>query len=225
MKKIKYFPLTLFFLASAHAAETQPAQLDIFPSIGVGYNQLNFKRPGGTVNANYKTLNIGLTVTRGELFVKFSGEWFGKVNLRESPTSYTSIEREDQTVTVGMAVTQRASIFAGYTASETKDDFTGDFHNDQGYFLGAGYSFPLRNSTLGLNIAYADLDGRIDNDGGVGTTEIGKTRGFSYGLSLTGPYRQNMAYNLGIRFRSYDFNSAGVITDKDILSLSAGITF
>lgn len=222
---MKAFWLTLPLLVSlgtAHAADSDSPPLLFFPSVGLGWNQLTFVRPGGTVNANYKTLNMGLTMTYGRLFASADGEWLGKANF-QSGTDFTSVEREDQTLAVGMAF-DRLSVFTGYTSSETKDDFFGEFHYDQGYFIGAGYDFPVGQATLGLSLAYADLDGRIYEDG-VGLIESGKTRGLSYRIGYSGPFRKDMGYKLFARYRSYDFNSGGLVTDKDILSLGALITF
>ena len=222
MKLYLIAALLLITCGPLQAEETPAPGMQFYPNIGIGWNQLHFRRPGGTVNANYKTVNMGLTATYGNYYASLGGEWFGKSNFKEG-VDYTSIEREDQTLTLG-TVLGRTNLFAGYTLSETKDDFLSEFHRDQGYFLGAGYDFRLRKSLLTLSIAYADLDGRIDKDGSA-VFETGKTQGLSYSVSLSGPFRKDMGYRLFARYRGYDFNSGGVITDKDILSLGAALTF
>ena len=211
-----------FVLHPAHAEDAQPATWEFYPSVGIGLNQLHFKRPSGSVNATYKTLNMGLTATRGKYFISVDGEWLGKANLQNG-VDFTSVEREDQTLTMGM-IFGRTSAFAGYTSAETKDDFLSEFHFDEGFFIGAGHDFPIGNSTLGLSIGYANLDGRIYEDG-VGLKESGRTQGLSYRIGISGPFRKDMGYKVFVRLRSYDFNSGGVITDKDILSLGASISF
>lgn len=211
----------IFMLGVANAADGSPP-LTFVPSIGIGWNQLTFGRPGGTVNANYKTLNMGLTMAYGRFFASADGEWLGKANFQDG-VDFTSVEREDQTLAVGMAF-NRWNVFTGYTSAETKDDFLGEFHYDQGLFVGAGYDFPVGHNRLGFSIAYADLDGRIYADG-VGLIESGKIRGLSYRVGFSGPFRKNMGYKLFARYRSYDFDSGGVVTDKDILSFGALISF
>jgi len=222
MKRFLAIAFLLFAFVSARAEDSLAPDMQFYPSIGIGWNQLQFRRPGGTVSANYKTVNMGLTATYGKFYGSVSGEWFGKANFRNG-VDFTSVEREDQTLTIGTVI-GRTNLFAGYTSAETKDDFLSEFHRDQGYFLGAGYDFRFRKSLLTLSIAYADLDGRIDKDGSA-TFETGKTQGLSYSLSLSGPFRRDLGYRLFARYRGYDFNSSGVITDKDILSLGATLTF
>jgi len=215
-------PLLLIMQQATYAEEQQDSGWQFYPNAGIGWHKLKFQRPGGTLKADYPTLNVGLTATHGDYFINYSGEWLGKSNFQNG-AEFTSVEREDQTLTVGK-VFNRFSVFAGYNDAETKDDFLGEFHFDEGFFFGAGYDFPLRKSVLGLSVAYADLDGEIYEDG-VGLIESGKTQGLSYRINLSGPFRKDMGYKIFARFRSYEFSSAGVSTDKDILSIGAAISF
>jgi hypothetical protein len=215
--------LSLLLLAPfAQAEEQNSDQWMFYPSIGLGWNQLEFVRPGGVLEADYLTLNLGLSATNGSMYVSLEGELFGKSNFQNG-TDFTSVEREDLTLAVGGTFGQ-FSVFGGYTDAETKDDFLGEFHFDKGLFVGLGYDIPISGSSLGLSIAYADLDGEIYEDE-VGLIETGDTTGFSYRISYSGAFRSDMGYKVFLRFRSYEFESATAVTDKDILSLGASIIF
>lgn len=221
--KYFWFSVPLFLIIScAHADDAQSSQWQFYPSVGLGWHKLEFKRPDGTLSADYKTLNLGLTATHGDYFVSVDGEWFGKSNFQNG-VEFTSVEREDQTLTIGKIIDQY-SVFVGYTDAETKDDFLGEFHFDRGYFIGAGYDFPFGVNVLGISIAYADLDGKIYEDE-VGLIETGDTQGLSYRIGYSGPFRKNMGYKVFARYRSYEFDGGDVVTDKDILSVGASISF
>jgi len=214
--------LMLLFVHHVSAEESNPNEWLFYPSIGMSFSKISFTRPAGTLNALNKTLNLGVTATDRNYYVNVQAELFGKSNFKNG-NEFTSVEREDQTLTIGK-IFKRSSMFIGYTDSETKDDFLGEFHFDKGLFLGGGYDFPVGNSRLGLTLAYASLDGKIFKDAS-GLLESGKTQGLSYGVSLSGPFRKDMGYKLLLRYRSYKFDSGAVVTDKNILSLSGAIIF
>lgn len=221
--KISWFIFpALLFISSVQAEEKAARQWRFYPSIGVVFNDIDFVRPGGKLSASNKTVNMGLTSTLGDYYLSFQGEWFGKSYLQDG-AEFTSVEREDETLTVGK-VYDRFNVFLGYTDSETKDDVLGEFHFDTGFFLGGGYDFPVGKSRLGLSIGYANLDGEIFKDT-VGLIESGKTRGLSYQVGISGPFRKDMGYKIFTRYRSYEFDSGGFVTDKKILSIGAAIVF
>ena len=222
MKNIWLLATLLIAMNPIYAKENQSSGWQFYPSAGFGWHQLEFDRPDGTLSASYQTLNFGLTATLNDFFVSFNGEWLGKSNF-QNEDEFTSVEREDNTLTVGK-VFDRISVFGGYTKAETKDDFLGEFHFDEGFFIGAGYNFPMGKSNLGVSLGYANLDGEIFEDE-VGVIESGKTKGLSYRINYSGPFRKDMGYKIFARFRSYEFTSDGVTTDKDILSVGASISF
>ena len=222
MKNLWILAPLLLAMNSVHGKENQSSGWQFYPSAGIGWHSLEFKRPGGTLSADYPTLNFGIAATLNDFFVSYDGEWLGKSNF-QNDAEFTSVEREDNTFTVGKSF-DRISVFAGYTKAETKDDFLGEFHFDEGFFIGAGYNFPFGKSNLGISLAYANLDGEIFEDE-EGLIESGKTQGLSYRINYSGPFRKDMGYKIFARFRSYEFESDGVTTDKDILSIGASISF
>jgi hypothetical protein len=212
-------------LVSAGARADEGSSLVVVPSIGLGYTSLRFNRPSGTVNAAYRTINVGISANSGRLYGSYNTELFGSDFLQQG-TEYKSLVREEYSFTAGYLVTEKLNVFGGFAFAEVKDDFTGEFHVDNGPFVGVGYSRNFDHARLSFNIAYADMAGSITNEGS-GVSESGRTAGFSYGVSWAAPYRQSMNYLLSLRVRNYDYrNSAtSVVTDKDIITLSGSLLF
>lgn len=230
MKKIY---LILAIVVSSYISITSPAlanennkSFNIFPRAGVGLNRLNFKRPDGSeLDASYATLNVGMTARYRMFYLDVGGELFG-VDFLEDEGDITGIERQDYTGTFGVTPFKGTSIFTGYTVGEMKDDFLGEFYDDRGYFFGAGYSHNIGISTLGFTMAYADLDGSKTVDGDPSLNTKGQTNGYSYSFSLSGPFRQTMAYSIALKTRQYEYeDTSNQVTDKKITSLSFNLIF
>jgi len=222
------FALLLLAGSGAAAASTEGEGKDsfnVYPTAGIGLNKLRFERADGSVtHATYPTLNLDVTARVGALYAKVGGELFGRDYVRDG-AEMKSIERDDYTATLGFIVARRINLFAGYTRGEMKDDFLGLFHEDRGFFGGAAYTFFFGESSLGLSVAYASLDGRILDEAS-GVEETGDTRGFSYALTWSGPFRRTLAYQLGARVRFYEFEAAsGDVTEKTFGAVFAGISF
>ncbi|MCK4704155.1 MAG: hypothetical protein KAT90_01630 [Gammaproteobacteria bacterium] len=213
------------FLQPGQAEES--LAFDAFPRAGMGLNQLAYVRADGTqLDANYTTLNLGLTVNYEQFYFDMGGELFG-VDFLENQGEITGIERQDYTFTAGYLPTQAVSVFLGYTVGEMKDDFQGEFHDDRGHFLGVGYSYLNNTTNFTVTLAYADLDGSITVDGVPADNTKGQTRGFSYGFTVSGPFRETMAYSIALKIRQYDYEVSGrnEVTDKEITSLTLGLIF
>jgi hypothetical protein len=213
------------FVPFIHAEED--ISFDAFPRAGVGLNQLAYVRPDGTkLDASYTTLNLGLTMNFERFYLDAGGEFFG-VDFLENQGEITGIERQDYTFTAGYLPSQDISVFLGYTVGEMKDDFQGEFHDDRGYFIGAGYSYLKNTTSYAFTMAYADLDGTITVDGAPADNTKGQTSGFSYGITASGPFRETMGYTVGLKIRQYDYEVDGTneVTDKKITSLTLGLIF
>ena len=213
------------FLPSVYAEEI--SSFDAFPRAGIALNQLAYVRPDGTkLDANYTALNIGLTIDYGQFYIDAGGELFG-ADFLENEGEITGIERQDYTFTAGYSVNKDLSAFIGYTVGEMKDDFQGEFHDDRGYFIGAAYNYLNDETNYAFSVAYADLDGSITVDGDPASNTLGQTSGFSYGVTMSGPFRESMGYIVALKIRQYDYEVDGTsdVTDKEITSLTLGLVF
>ena len=215
------------FMAAQSVNAEENVSFDAYPRAGIGLNQLAYVRPDGTkLDTNYSTLNLGLTINYDQFYFDMGGELFG-ADFLENQGEITGIQRQDYTFTAGYIPRQDLSVFVGYTVGEMKDDFLGEFHDDRGYFIGAGYSYLNDVTNYAVTLAYADLDGNITVDGVPADNTEGQTSGFSYGFSVSGPFRETMGYNIALKVRQYDYEVDGLseVTDKKIISLTLGLIF
>ena len=229
MKLFRNAALVLFcyciLLPSSYAEEE--STFDAYPRAATGLNWLAYVRPNGTaLRANYTTLNLGLTINFDRFYFDMGEELFG-ADFLESNGEITGIERKDHAFTLGYIPIPEMSIFLGYTVGEMKNDFDGEFHHDKGFFVGSGYSYLKGKTNYSATLAYADLDGNILNEVDPALNTKGKTTGFSYGVSISGPFRKTMGYKIALKVRQYDYkvNNTNQITNKKITSLVLGIIF
>lgn len=212
-------------IQAIHAEES--TSFDAYPRAGLALNQLSYVRPDGTkLDANYTALNLGLTADFGQFYIDAGGELFG-ADFLENQGEITGIERQDYTFTAGYIINKDLSVFLGYTVGEMKDDFQGEFHDDRGYFFGATYNYLSNETNYAFSMAYADLDGSITVDGVPADKTLGQTSGFSYGVTMSGPFRETMGYTIALKVRQYDYEVDGTsdVTDKEITSLTLGLVF
>ena len=224
-KAVFLFFCQCLFLQAVQAEEN--TSFDVFPRAGIALNHLAYVRPDGTnLDANYTTLNLGLTADFGQFYIDAGSELFG-ADFLENQGQITGIERQDYTFTVGYIVNKDFSAFLGYTVGEMKDDFLGEFHDDRGYFIGVAYNYLHDETNYAFTVAYADLDGSITVDEDPTSNTLGQTSGFSYGVTMSGPFRETMAYTIALNIRQYDYEVDGKIdfTDKDITSLTLSLVF
>jgi len=229
MKKFSVTSLMLIAQCSMwpNAYAEEQAAFDVFPRIGVSLNQLAYVRSDGTkLDANYTALVAGLTFNYNNIYFDAGADLFG-VDFLENQGEITGIERQDYTFTAGYIPLQDLSVFLGYTVSEMKDDFQGEFQDDRGYFVGATYGYLVNGVNLAGTLAYADLDGNVTVDGSPADNTKGQTSGFSYGFTISGPFRETMAYTVNIRIRKYEYEVEGssAVTDKEIISTTLGLVF
>jgi len=219
------FLFQCLFVQTLYANDS--GSFDAYPRAGVGLNWLAYTRLDNTdLDAYYTTINVGLSLNYQQFYFDIGGEILGIDNV-EKAGEITGVEREDITATIGYFPGYDTSVFVGYTVGETKDDFKGEFHEDRGFFVGAGYGYLHDDINYAFTLAYANLDGKISVDELPAENTNGKTSGFSYGFILTGPFRETMGYNVGIKIRRYFYkvDGTGEETAKLITSVVLGLAF
>jgi hypothetical protein len=226
MRKTALVFLGLWLLTpSVHAEES--SSFDVFPRAGVGLNWLNYVRlDGSDLDAYFTTLNVGLSVNYDRVYFDLGAELFG-VDSNKEGGEVDDVERQDFTFTTGYRVNQDASVFAGYTFGETKDDLKGEFHEDVGPFIGASYSFFSDDTVYTTTLAYAALDGEILVDEDPDANTKGDTTGFSLGFAISGPFRETMGYTIALKTRQYTYevDDTSQDSDKAITSLNLSLVF
>lgn len=229
--------LLLFISLPAGAAE-----LTVVPSIGYGFSSLKFTRSvGGEDASRFSVIDMGLTVAYERYYVRIGAEVPLGEEYTYGPALIRQFKREDYGISVGYYALENLSLFGGYSYGKTSIiSFDGGGglppypvytqHLDSGLYLGANYSFYVgKTGTIGLNLAYASMDGSLivqDSDpGGVSTRENGKTAGYSFGLTWSDTFKDKLTYYISYKQKSYKTDLVTNSIDKNFNIATIGVVF
>jgi hypothetical protein len=154
----------------------------------------------------------------------------------------TDYSRADTAFTLGYRIGPSFSLFLGYTQGVSKMNVKGSrfvvtdpttnppeieiFLNVQdiefketGPFAGAAFNTTFANQhTLGLSLGYAVLEGRLSRHSQPAAPldfEVeGDTKGFSYGLMLSGPLTGSLGYRLALKSTRYETDDLNGLTES-----------
>ena len=210
---MKIKPVLISLLLLLYATTTHAAELTLVPSVGFGESYLTFSRSTGEVDqSRFNIVDLGMTASYGNYYLKINTEMpLGEAYVT-GPSTIRQFKREDFGATAGYYVNDKLSLFGGYAYGKTSIVTTTSGstvyteHQDAGPYIGANYSLFLgKTGTLGLNVAYADESGIliVNNIGGSGTTQSGKTSGYSVGAIWTDVYKNKLTYYLGYKWKRY----------------------
>lgn len=202
-------------------------------------------------DANFKTLTPSVAAAYGKWYALASTDFtvepasFSTYNSLPNGYDYrrSDFVRWESTLNIGYRIyetkTGSINLFGGYHSSRALIDqniFTyysiytppGAFDNEvlnfdeTGPFIGLSYTRPVGNHSLTLSVAYAQLDGTLDDfetDSRTGTPSHGiyyaNSRGMSLGLAWNGQMSDNMNYKLGLKYVDYNFD---VTSYYDVIS-------
>lgn len=238
--KIRLLPgIILFFVAILPASGKE---LTIVPSVGYGISSLTFTRSTGETDASrFSVIDLGMTAAYDRFYVKLSSELPMGEEYTYGPTLVRQLKREDFGVSVGYYATENLSLFGGYSYGKTSIiSFDGGGglppypvytqHRDEGMFIGSNYSFFVgKTGTLGLNFAYASMDGRMivqdTNPGVLPTTETGNTSGFSLGVTWSDTYKKKLNYYVAYKQKNYNTDLTTISIDKKFNIITFGFVF
>ena len=182
-----------------------------------------------------------MTAAYGRSYLKFSSELPLGEEYTYGPALIRQLKREDFGFSAGYYVLENLSVFGGYSYGKTSIiSFDGGGglppypvytqHLDTGPFIGTTYSFYVgKTGTLGLNLAYASMDGRLvvqDSDpGGISNTENGKTTGFSLGATWSDTYKKKLNYYVSYKQKNYKTDLVTISIDKTFNIFTFGFVF
>ncbi len=145
-----------------------------------------------------------------------------------TPLQFT-LQREDNTLTLGYNLWRTLNIFAGRKTGSTElqrsalgssTDLVQVEYRESGNFVGLSYNadFGVRGQ-LGLSLAYANLPTKV-TETVLGTsiqsiTTTGTTTGTSYGIKWTGTLTDRLDYNIGYKLSKYKFTDKAQATGDD----------
>lgn len=239
MNKIKsfYLLLSVFLLlpaVEAIAAEEQ-SDITVVVSGAINYKKLEFKITDVSFEPKLLTFDLAFTGAYKSFYATINydqtikDDYIYDYEAAGQDDTIMLMSREDSGLTLGYSFENSLSIFGGYLDGTTtalrpanyggilpadSDRFNGAFYFGMaGPFIGVGYATPFgQKATLSLNIAYADMDGDLLFDNGSFKEKIeGDSAGFSYGISLSGPLAESMAYRIGIKVNRYEFDDTDYV--------------
>jgi hypothetical protein len=221
MKIMKIRVLSTFLFLSVLSVSSHGADITLVPSIGYGMSNLKFTRSVGGEDASAE-IPLGEEYTYGPALIR-------------------QVKREDYGYSVGYYVLETLSVFGGYSYGKTSIiSFDGGGglppypvytqHLDEGIYIGANYSIYVgKTGTIGLNLAYADMDGKYivqDSDpGGVSSSETGKTSGYSFGITWSDTIKNKTTYYVSYKQKSYKTDLVTISIDKAFNIFTFGFVF
>ena len=242
------FLLACFFLSSSQVVLAEDDEVSIVGGVAYNLKNEDFKVGNKPFKPEFTTLEWSVIAAYKSSYVKFSFDQSIKdhVLIDKSPNDGGGLSnepfffsREDIGITVGYSVLDNVSLFVGYTRGETSVVSTGGFRSqedigfgaddylvniqakvlEQGPFIGASYSYYLRDSgSFSFSAAYAQLDGEFAfknsftslTDGSVVIEELllkGDASGFSFSIVWTDQFSEDMLYNIGLKTTRYEFDA------------------
>jgi len=179
--------------------------------------------PEVSFDVTFNMLGVGGTFYHDKYYVDLSAQHSDKQSDKFVFGAFEESlkgDRQDYAITFGMKPLDALSVYVGYKVgiSEaagnqgTKLKFTED-----GYFVGANYSWPVYSGTITVNLAVAQLDGKFEETAApatLGFSAIGaldldadsKATGLSYGITWSAPLTERLVYALSLDVNNYTFD-------------------
>ncbi|GMR18310.1 MAG: hypothetical protein BMS9Abin33_0717 [Gammaproteobacteria bacterium] len=220
----------------------------LYKGIEPGGNKSDAKFSGNLSSAIY-----GIGIAKNRFYANLSLEQTLRSDNSYKPETggFLDISRNDQSLTLGYSVSKMATLFLGYKRGATlasglsvdPDNIIPATPNslefvEIGPYIGGNINFSINDTNLiGLSLAYADMDGEINNKidkaGGAGSgpaSAEGTADGFSLGLKWTRTVSAQTNLNIGLKFYRYktkatDLNNLPTSFDSDYMYFTVGLNY
>lgn len=206
----------LFMALPAHAALGDGS---VRAKIGVSQNNFDTLWSGGVLEADYTSLNVGLTyISQDQWYLDLgyktdtSADWNTAELLPVSQDE--DYERDDITITVGKII-NGVQLFVGYQNSKTdmalplitqqifgwvaEEEF-----NIKGYFAGLGRSFSIGEGSLNINGSMGWMDAELVDASGFSNDASGGD-GYSVGASYTYFFGSKTSVSAELKHQNYSY--------------------
>ncbi len=202
-------------------------------------------------SGNLSSAIYGIGIGKNRFYANLSLEQTlrSDTNYRPGTEGFLDISRNDQSLTLGYSLSKMATLFIGYKRGATlvsglSVDTGGSASPNSlefveiGPYIGGNINFFVNDAnTLGLNLAYADMDGEINNEidktGGSNSgpaSAKGTADGFSLGLKWTRTVSAQANLNIGLKFYRYktkatDLNNLPTSFQSDYMYFTVGLNY
>jgi hypothetical protein len=236
-----FFTRSLFYSAlvlslSIISLPLKAQDSDIHKAINLGRARKDLDitdRQQREADARFNVLTISLNAAMDNYFLSAATELPLGIDNPNQTGVVEWVQSEQHSLTLGYNPIRSFSVFGGYVYSRyiLRSGLVENI--DKGPFLGAGYSLPIgEKNNLSLNVAYGALDGAITISSGSSNNANGDTTGFSYGLTYTGAYNNDLGYFLTLKINDYEFEQDTTpplprtkFATRKFTTFSAGLTF
>lgn len=210
------------------------AELQLIPRVQYSRKDVSFSSGTKQFRPRFQSLDLAMTAAYGRFYttVNYDDSIGNQIIFDRSlngsgvpEDQVISFNRVDWGINAGYALWRGFTLFGGYryggndgvlfsnALSITGDpSATGDINfsmllETRGPFLGTAYGIRFRDKgTLGMSLAYADMRSKITLKNANARQFItADSRGFSYGLTWSGPFSGDINYAVGLKFNRYKF--------------------
>lgn len=202
----------------ASTLSSQAMALDVAAGSAINMKTHSFEIKGNKLEPEFTTLDLNLALIHQGFYLRANYDQ----SLRDEVDNYRGSlffsSRKDYGFTLGYNIAKNLSLFLGQQTGITEmananlgsasDNFVTTFRF-VGPYAGLSYSIPFKSHSLGISLAYADMEGTVtieDPAAGQRTKQEGDTVGLSYSVQLSGPFSQDMGYSVYAKINKYDFD-------------------
>lgn len=192
---------------------------DARPNSGVDFPELDF-------NVVFNMLGVGGTFYKDKYYMDiFLQHSDNQVDIFDENVGGLRVfeqfkgDRKDGAITFGMKVLDfRGSVYGGYKVGISEaagDSQTTLRFEESGFFLGGNYSWAIGKGNLTVNIAVAQLDGKLEEKAPLAGAALGvnldldadsQATGVSYGVAWSAPISEKLTYSFSVDANSYTFD-------------------
>ena len=194
--------------------------------LSVGGQTIDF--PEVKFDVNFFMLGVGVTFFQEgkylDLYYQTSSDESDTFEFPEfdNYSEALSGDRTDYSVTVGMKVLEnKGAIYGGYKVGDSGATGSGNAtggaptilnFKEDGFFIGVNYSYKIMNGQISANLAFAALDGSLQEtnsdfeaDFQTNLDSSSSAKGLSYGLTWSHKLIEQFTYNVGVDANKYTF--------------------
>lgn len=237
--KIFWLLRIVIFLSGYSVVTGVAEEVFIIPNFFISSRNFEYSVGEGGVDGNITSLGLGVTATYQRVYLDLSGER----NITASEESTTNLEqtetvefdRTDFALSVGYAVNDSVSAFAGYkygkstiTAVEPSPFAGGKISlEEQGGFVGGGGRWAISDwGFLSFSAAYARMISTYEDLALL--MDRGDASGTSLGVQWKGAITKRLYYDLSLTRHDYyheNFEEFTLDISEQLFSIRAGLSY
>jgi hypothetical protein len=238
---IKFVNYLVILISVCFAPFAIARELFIIPNLFISSRNFEYSVADGGVDGTINSIGLGVTTTYKNFYIDVSGEVNPTTNEESTIRLFTdrvNFDRSDFAASMGYAVNDSISIFAGYkygktTIAEAASAKTSPLIGakisleGQGGFIGAGGIFPVKDwGFLSFSTAYATMKATYQDV--IVDESRGDASGTSLGVKWKGHFSESLSYELSMIRHDYyykNFDKLDSDISEQIFSVRFGLSY